>query len=137
MESHGTLLMFCMYALVQAAVNTPGTIDSDVMAALEALVQTYRTLDSGLIYETRPENSVAAAVQRGFNETFQEYEKARTEREGLGALRNSDVLKVLVFLHRVGQQTQNGKPRGRMFMDMMKNWAPDAGVEERVPSIIL
>lgn len=137
MQSHETLLMFCVYALALAGVNTPGAIDSDVMVALEALIQTHRTRDSGLIYETRPENSVAAAVQRGFNETFDEYERMRTEREGLTSLRNSDVLKVLVFLHRIGQQIQNGRPRSRAFLDMIKNWVPPVNVEERAGSIIL
>ncbi len=136
-NAHSTLLMFCMFALGEAAAKTPGAIDSDVMAALEALIQTYRTLDSGLIYESRPENSVAAAVQRSFSEIFAEYEKTAAERERLAAPRTSDILATLVFIHRIGQQSQNGRPRGRMFMDLIKHWVPDQRAEERAPRIIL
>ena len=136
-RTHEELLLFCVYSLVQAALRTPGAIDADVMAALEALIQTRRTLDSGLVYETRPENSVAAAVQRAFTASLDDYQKLRAEREGLSAPRNSELLAIFVFLHRIGQQNQNGRPRGRMFLDLLRQMTPDVGVEERAPSIIL
>lgn len=134
------LLLFSIYSLTEAALRTPGAIDADVMAALEALIQTHRTLESGLVYETRPENAVAAGVQRLFNASLDDYQKVREETEGLASRRNAEILAILVFLHRVGQQNQNGRPRGRMFVDLLRHMTPpDArpGVEERVPSIIL
>lgn len=137
LQAHEEILLFCIYSLLQAALRTPGAIDADVMAALEALIQTRRTLDSGLVYETRPENSVAAAVQRAFTASFDDYQKLRVEREGFSAMRNSELLTVLVFLHRIGQQNQNGRPRGRMFLDLLRQMTPDVKVEERTPSIIL
>lgn len=137
LETHEPVLLFCVYSLVEAATRAPGATDADVMAALDALIQTYRTLDSGLIYETRPENHVAAAVQRAFNASLDDYQKARAEREGVFTLRNADLLRIFVFLHRIGQQTQNGRPRGRMFLDLLRQMTPGAGVEESAPSIIL
>jgi hypothetical protein len=133
------LLLFCVYALVQAAVRTSGAIDADVFAALEALIQTHRTLESGLLYETRPENTVASGVQRSFAASLEEYQKLRQERERLAPVRNVDILKVLVFLHRLGQQNQNGRPRGRMYLDLLRQMTPEGplGVQERAPSIIL
>ncbi|MBV8569382.1 MAG: hypothetical protein JO319_02110 [Acidobacteriaceae bacterium] len=137
LQSHEEFLLYCTYSLLQAALRTPGAIDSDVMTALDALIQTYRTLSSGLIYETRPENNVAASVQRIFIESVEEYQNIRAEREGLGGLRNSEILATLVFLHRLGQQNQNGKPRGRMFLDLLKHLVPQTTVQEQAPSIIL
>ncbi|HEX4750015.1 MAG TPA: hypothetical protein VH302_10780 [Bryobacteraceae bacterium] len=136
-REHEELLLFSVYSLVQAAIRTPGALDADVMAALEALIQTHRTLQSGLVYETRAENMIAASVQRGFSGSLADYQKLRQEREGLPAFRESDLLFVLVFLHRLGQQNQNGRPRGRMFLDLLRHMTPDVGVEERAPSIIL
>ena len=136
-STHEELLLFCIYSLVQAGLRTPGALDADVMVALEALIQTHRTLESGLVYETRPENSVAAAVQRSFAASLDDYEKIRAEREALTPVRNTDVLATLVFLHRIGQQNQNGRPRGRMFLDLLRQMTPEASVEQRVPSIIL
>jgi hypothetical protein len=137
MAAHEELLLYCIYSLVQAAIKTSGAIDTDVMQALEALIQTHRTRETGLVYETRPENVVAAAVQRAFSAALEEYEKVRQEREPLHPVRNADVLAILVFLHRIGQQNQNGRPRGRMFLDLLRQMTPDTRVEERQPSIIL
>ncbi len=137
LQSHEELLLFCVYSLVQAALRTPGAIDSDIMEALEALIQTRRTMQAGLVYETRPENSLAAAIHRGFTASLDDYEKMKVEREGLSGIRNSELLGLLVFLHRIGQQNQNGRPRGRMFLDMLRSMVPDVRVEERAPSIIL
>ena len=137
LRNHEEFLLFCIYSLVQAALRTPGAVDGDVLAALAALVQTHRTLESGLVYETRAENTVAASVQRGFSASLDDYRKMRTEREGLSSLRNAEILAILVFLYRLGQQNQNGRPRGRMYLDLLRHMTPQPGVEERAPSIIL
>lgn len=136
-RTHEEFLLFCVYALVQAAVRAPGAFDADVLAALESLIQTHRTLESGLVYETRPENMVALAVQRSFSASLADYQKLRAERESLTSLRNSEVLAILVFLHRIGQQNRNGRPRGRMFLDLLRQMTPDTRVQERESSIII
>jgi|ERR1700685_318069 len=137
LQIHEELVLFCIYSLVQAAIRTSGALDTDVLAALEALIQTHRTLNSGLVYETRAENAVAAAVQRSFAESLADYQKLRAQREALSPVRNSDILKVFVFLHRLGQQNQNGRPRGRMYLDLLRQMTPDQRLEERTPSIII
>jgi hypothetical protein len=105
--------------------------------ALEALIKTHRTAESGLVYETRAENSIAASVQRGFSDSLADYRKIRVERESLSPVRNAEILSILVFLRRIGQQNQNGRPRGRMYLDMLRQMTPASGVDERAPSIIL
>ncbi len=137
-RSHQELLMFSVYSLSQAALRTSGAVDSDVIAALDAAIQTRRTLESGLVYEHTAENSVAAAVQRLFAASLVDYQKVREEREGLTPLRNSEILAMLVFLQRVGLQNRNGKPKGRMYIDLLRQMTPpETRVEERAPSIIL
>ncbi len=130
-------MLFTIYSLVQAALRTPGAVDSDVLGALEAVIQTYRTRDSGLVYETRAGNTFAAAVQRALTASLEDYDKIRQEREALSPVRNTDVIAIVVFLHRLGLQNINGRPKGRMFIDMLRHMTPDTGVEERAPSIIL
>ena len=137
LHKHEELLLFSVYSLVQAALRTEGAVDTDILAALEALIQTHRTLESGLVYETRAENALAAAIQRRLAESLNDYQKIRKEREGLTFFRNTDILAILVFLHRLGQQNQNGKPRGRMYLDLLRQMTPEKGVEERAPSIII
>lgn len=137
-RDHEELLLFSIYSLVEASLRTPGANDSDVMAVLEALIQTHRTLESGLFYETRPESTVALSIHRLFTASLADYQKERKERDKLPELRDSDVLAILVFLHRIGQQNQNGKPRGRMFLDLLRHMTPERErVSEQTSSIII
>jgi hypothetical protein len=138
LRAHEELLLFSIYSLVEAALRTPGANDSDVMAVLEASIQTQRTLESGLVYETRPESTVALGIHRLFTASLADYQKERKERESLPDLRNSEILAILVFLHRLGQQNQNGKPRGRLFMDLLRHMTPERErVSEQTSSIII
>ena len=77
------MLLFGVYSLVKAALRTPGAIDADVLQAVDALIKTQRTSQSGLVYETRAENSIAAAVQRG----IQRFAGRLRENDGLNASR--------------------------------------------------
>lgn len=137
LREHEELLLRCAYSLLEAARSTAGVVDTDVVAALEALIRTYRTLESGLVYETRAENNIAASVQRSFSESLAGWLKAETERGAISPVRDRDVLAILVFLQHLGLTNQNGRPRGRMFLDMLRQMAPKPGVEEDPRSIIL
>jgi hypothetical protein len=136
-RSREELLLFCVYSLVQGALRTAGAVDTDVLEALEALIKTYRTSESGILYETRPDNALAAAVQRIFTESLAGYQKVKEEQEHAAPARDAELLTMLVFLRRIGQQNLNGRPRGRMFVDMLSQMTPSPGVDERAPSIIL
>jgi hypothetical protein len=136
-RSREELLLFCVYSMVQAALRTPHAVDTDVLEALGALIQTQRTAQSGLVYESRADNTVAAAVQRRFSESLKGYATARQDGESLRPQADGDIFKVLVFLHRIGQQNLNGRAKGRMFVGMLRSMTPDTGVDERAPSIIL
>lgn len=137
-RQHEELLLFSIYSLLQAALRTPGAVDTDALEALDALIKTYRTAESGLIYESRAENAVAAAVQRAFSASLADYQKIRAERESsLAPLRDKEILGILVFLSRFGRQNLNGRPKGRLFLDMLSRMTPQQRIDERAPSIIL
>jgi len=97
-------------------------VDLDAREALEALIRTYRTLESGLIYETRPQNPYAAALQQTLKESVEELRKNVHEETGMNTLRDADVLGGLVFLQRVELQYNNGRPRGRSFLSFLTNF---------------
>jgi hypothetical protein len=136
LRDHEELLLFCIVSLVEAALRTSSATDADTLEALDALIKTYRTTESGLLYETRPVNTTAAAVQRAFSASLDDYQKIRAERENL-PYRNAEILGVLVFLRRLGQGNQNGRPRGRMYLDLLKQMTPAMARDERVPGIIV
>lgn len=52
--------------LLMGALDTEGIVDSDMRDDLDALVRTYKTADSCLVYESSSANTCATAVQQRF-----------------------------------------------------------------------
>jgi len=106
------------------AMEARRCVDSDAREGLEALIKTYRTLESGLIYETHPQNPYAAQIQDDLKTAIEELRKTLTESAGMQVLRDADVLGALVFLQRLELQHNNGRRRGRAFFDFLRTYFP-------------
>lgn len=113
-------LVACLSLSLAQAMETNKAVDLDAGEALAALIQTYRTLQSGLIYESRPQNPYAAAIQQALKGSVDDLTKRLAEKSGMHTLRDSDVLGALVFLQRLQIQHNNGRPRGRAFYDFVQ-----------------
>lgn len=100
------------------------SVDGDAREGLESLIKTYRTLESGLIYETRPNNPYAADIQEALKQAIDELRKRLTETSGMQTLRDADVLGSLVFLQRLELQHNNGRRRSRAFLDFLRAYFP-------------
>lgn len=116
------LLILLAGALATAALEADNFIDTDVREALTSLVGTYLTMQSGLIYEQRPDNPIAARIQSLVQQRIREIESVL--RENQSALRDSDVLGVLVFLQRLEIQKNNRRRRSRAFIDFLREFFP-------------
>ena len=125
-RDHEELLMALGRAVLHAGLGTPGAVDFDMREALAALIRTQRTLESGLYYETRPENPVAADLCRQIQEAIQEFRRQETERLQMTKTRDSDVLGILAFLQRLEIDRNNGRERGRAFLDFLRGQFPDS-----------
>jgi hypothetical protein len=123
LREHESLLIFLGAMLLEASLETVGTVDSDVREALDSLIRTYRTLQSGLYYESRPNNLVAAAIHQKLQDAIRDLRKELSEK-GSSAVRDAEILGVLVFLERVGLAENNGRPKGRAFIDYMRAHFP-------------
>ena len=128
------LFTFLCVAILKHALGAPGVVDNDVREALEALVRTYRTMESGLIYETRPANLLAAALQQRLRDELNEFAKEAKSSTGMETLRDLDVMGILVMLQRIEFARNNGRPRGRAFLDFLRHEFQDAGED---PGLIL
>jgi hypothetical protein len=117
------LLIFLGATLLEASLGTPGIVDSDVRSALDALIRTYRTLQSGLYYETRPDNLLAAGIVQKTQEAIEKLRKELSEK-GSRPIRDAEILGMLVFLDRVATHQDNGRPRGRAFIDYLRGIFP-------------
>src|SRR5206468_762835 len=117
------LILWLANALTRA-METGKAVDSDAREALEALIRTYRTLESGLIYETRTPNPYAAGLQEALKKAVEELRKTLAENSGVLSLRDKDLLGTLVFLQRLELQYANGRRRGRAFYDFLRAHFP-------------
>jgi len=118
------LLTFAAATLFEASRENPEVIDLDMRDALQALIRTYRTLDSGLIYESRPTNPLAAFIQQRFQQSLQQYRQRLAQSAGITTIRDNDVLGVLVFLERLELSNNNGRRRSRAFIDFLRGFFP-------------
>ena len=119
-EDNAELLEFLSRTLVAAALETPGTVDNDLRDTMAALTRTYRTLQSGIFYETLPENALAARVFRAVQNAVDEFRQEETSRLGMTKTRDADLLGLFVFLERLQLDRNNGRPRGRAFLDLLR-----------------
>ncbi|HUA21666.1 MAG TPA: hypothetical protein VMB25_23135 [Bryobacteraceae bacterium] len=125
LREHEPLLIFLGARLLEAALATSGAVDSDVREALGSLIRTYRTLQSGLIYETRPSNLVADAIHRKIQEAVEALRRELAEKNAT-PIRDAEILGTLVFLERVELHQNNGRPRGRAFVDYLRGHFPQS-----------
>ena len=123
-QEHEHEVMALSLALARA-MEQEKAVDLDAREAIGSLVSTYRTLQSGLIYETRPQNPYAAGIQERLTKAIEELRKTIAEEAGMETLRDKDVLATLVFLQRLEIQHNNGRRRGRAFFDFLRTYFPE------------
>jgi hypothetical protein len=121
------LLDFLSGAVVKVTLATPDAVDSDAREALDSLVRTYRTLQSGLHYESVPSNPIAAAIYSALQGALHEFRRSEVEQLGITRTRDADVLAVLAFLYHFALDRDNGRKRGRAFVDAVRGLYAAAG----------
>jgi hypothetical protein len=126
------LLMGLSYALTKAAQADHTLNDRDLIAAVSALATSYeRLVNSGLHYEQPLTSGAQHAVAAQVEEMVKQYREAETKQLGYSNLRDSDVLKALVFLVRLGEGRSSGRPKSRAFIDFLLAQFP-----EKQPSVV-
>jgi len=120
------LLMGLTYALTKAVQADRSLNDRDLIAALSARYTSYeRRVNSGLHYE-QPLTSVAhQAVAAQVEEMLKQFREVEQRQLGHSTLRDSDVLKALVFLLRLAHARTSGRPKSRAFIDFLLAQFPE------------
>lgn len=114
------LIVGLSFALAKSARSNRDLTDRDLIAALSSLIKSYETLvKSSLIYEQPTANIAHQAVAAEVATMVKEYREAEQKHMGQTQLRDSDVLKALVFLLRMGTGRTSGRPRSRAFLDFL------------------
>ena len=120
------LLMGLSYALAKAARADRSLNDRDLIAALSAMSSSYeRLVNSGLHYEQPLASAAQHAAAAQVEEMVKQFREAEQKQLGYSNLRDSDVLKALVFLLRLGHGRTSGRPRSRAFIDFLSAQFPE------------
>ncbi|MEK7751400.1 MAG: hypothetical protein AAB654_05750 [Acidobacteriota bacterium] len=129
-QEHEALASLSSRLLLEASVAVPGVSDADVREALETLIRTFRTLESGIYYESRPNNPLAAAVHQGFQARLSQarQEMARQSGGAGGAIRDNAILGVLALLQRMALNFANGRSHGRAYLHFLHDRFSDQPV---------
>jgi hypothetical protein len=114
------LLMGLTYALAKAARTDRSLNDQDLIAAIAMLAKSYeRRVNSGLHYEPPLTGESRRKAALEIENMVKEYREAEQKHIGYSSLRESDVLKGLVFLLRLAHGRTSGRPRSRAFVEFL------------------
>ena len=135
-QANGQFLSAVAFTIAKFCAAQPATTDPDVLAALRALADTYKTLRSGIVYEQRP----AAHLQHELYDAvsgFLPEAKQNAAQNSFGSVTDSDIFELLVFLFRMGLLRTNGRPRSRRFIEFLRGQFPGAQELKREESRII
>ena len=110
--------------------------DSDVLAGIQALAETYKTLRSGIYYEKPPDAPLPRELYAALTAFIAEV-KQQAERSNSSAFRDADIFFLLVFLYRMGLLRTNGRPRSRRYIEFLCGQFPDVQELKRDESRII
>lgn len=120
LHTHQQLLAALAFQAAKFTANQPSASDPDVLAALAALAATYKTLQSGLLYEKIPEFPLQRDLYLALSQFLHEIKQKAAENGNSSAVKDLDVFHVIVFLYRMGLMRSNGRPRSRRFIEFLR-----------------
>jgi hypothetical protein len=123
---HEHLLMGLTYALSKSVRADRSLNDTHLIAALTALTKTWETLvNSGLVYENPIASPAQQVVVAELQNMVKEYREAEQKHLGYAQLRDSEVLRALVFLVRMAHGRTSARPKSRAFVDFILAQFPE------------
>jgi hypothetical protein len=135
--THQQLMSALAFSIAKFCALQPAAVDSDVLAALQTLAETYKTLNSGIIYEKPPVAPLPRELYAALMAFLTEIKNQQAERANSASLKDSEVFYLLVFLYRMGLLRTNGRSRSRRFIEFLRGQFPQAPELKREESRII
>jgi hypothetical protein len=124
-HTHQQLLSAVAFTAAKFCSSEATAADPDVLAAIQALAESYKTLSSGIVYEKPPIIPVQRQLYKALA-AFLTETKQPARHSSFGAFKDSEVFQLLVFLFRMGLMRANGRPRSRRFIEFLRGQFPGA-----------
>ena len=124
------------FTISEFAANHRDLTDEQTLTATTALGETYRTLVSGIYYERPPATQPAAGLYSALAAFIQGYKKKEHERLGFSTIKDSEIFYTLVFLARLIRNWTNGRPRARIYLQLLRSQFPQQEVQAEASRII-
>jgi hypothetical protein len=125
LQKHQQLLSAMAFTIAKFCSAEPTAADPDVLAAILALAESYRTLSSGIVYEKPPVIPVQMGLYNALS-AFLTETKQQAGQPSFGTFKDSEVFQLLVFLYRMGSIRTNGRSRTRRFIEFLRGRFPGA-----------
>ncbi len=135
-HTHGQFLSAMAFTIAKFCAALPSTSDPDVLSALRALAETYRTLVAGIVYEQPPPGRIPRELYDALS-AFLTDAGQNPAQSSFGPAKDSDIFQLLVFLFRMGLLRSNGRPRSRRFIEFLRGQFPATPELQREPSRII
>jgi hypothetical protein len=136
-ESHAPLVMALISSIDEYAWGHRQMVDADAIAALQALAETYRTLSSGIYYERTPDYLYRRELYQALKVTLERFKQAESQRLGLATTRDSEIRDALIYLTQSGATRENGRPKSRAFLDLIRTKLGARASEKPASNIVL
>lgn len=135
-HTHQQLLSAIAFTIAKFCSTEPTATDPDVLAAIQALAETYKTLSSGILYEKPPVVIVRRELYNALS-SFLTESKQQAAQSSFASFKDSEAFQLLVFLFRMGLLRTNGRPRSRRFIEFLRGQFPGAQELKREESRII
>ena len=136
-KTHEGLLTELDHAICVFAGEHRVVVDSDVLGALQTLAETYRTQASGIIYEKPLDYPLQRALYENLKRAITDFREKEAQRLGMTTLRDSDIRDALVFLTQLCAIHLNGRPKGRAYLDLIRQQFPMEEFQKAASNILL
>ena len=131
------LMSALAFTLAKFCASQRDATDSDVLTAIEALAETFKTLQTGIYYEKPPDARLPRELYAALTSFITEVKQQQDDRTGFSALKDADIFHLLVFLYRMGLLRTNGRPRSRRYIEFLRSQFPEAKELKREESRII
>jgi hypothetical protein len=136
-ETLGPLLVDLDLAVCQFAADHRDVVDTDVRVALQTLAETYRTQASGIIYEKPLDYALQRALYEHLKTSIAGFRERMTRETGVTIVRDSEVRDALIFLTQLCALHENGRPKGRAYLDLIRSQFPKETFQKSGSNIVL